>query len=163
MLDQALLDQSLGSITVQLERAPAPGDASDTPLRAEVTLRPEQEGGRVYSVLWHPPEAGRWSAEADEAALVELGLSASVDVGFSDDELRRPEADHEALEALSTRTGGRMFSPGTLGALPEYLRDRRLRLVNEATESLWDTPLALTLVILLLSAEWIGRRLIRLI
>jgi hypothetical protein len=34
--------------------------------------------------------------------------------------------------------------------------------MNPITERIWDTPLAFGLVLLLLAAEWIGRKIIRL-
>jgi hypothetical protein len=38
-----------------------------------------------------------------------------------------------------------------------------VRTINPLTERIWDTPLVFGLALLLLSCEWIGRKVIRLI
>ena len=91
-----------------------------------------------------------------------MGLEANVEVALPDDELRRPETDHEQLQLLADETGGTVTLASDLESLPEF-PNRASRRLFERTESLWDTPLALTLVLLLLTFEWVARRVIRLI
>ena len=118
----------------------------------------------VYAeATWLPTEPGRWTATTAESALGGLGLTGEVVVSLPDDELRRPETDHDLLARLSEETGGRVFDPGDLDDLPQELPNRRVRLVSETAEPLWDTPLALLLTMGLLTVEWVGRRLVRLI
>lgn len=164
LLDQALAELGMGSIAVRLTRRPAPGDPADAPTApVEITLRPESPGGRVFSATWLPTEAGDWTATPLDTALAGLQLSAEVIVSQPDDELRRPETDHALLARLSEETGGKVLPPDSLSTLPAELPNRQERLVSEQTEPLWDTPLALIIVIGLLTVEWIGRRLLRLI
>jgi len=120
----------------------------------------------VYTGTWLPEEPGVWDAEPTDAALADAALSREVEVTLVDDELRRPETDHELLADLSAQTGGRLFDVSNVRDLfedPMNLPKRRVVLLNERSESLWDTPLALILVIGLLTAEWVVRRVIRLI
>ena len=101
-----------------------------------------------------------------EPLLAGMGLVSEVEVVLPDDELRHPETDHGALARVSEQTGGRMFDAGTFGELfadPALLPKRRVVVWDETAEALWDTPLAMILVVLLLTIEWAGRRVIRLI
>jgi hypothetical protein len=169
LLDQSLIDTGFGSVAVRLERAARPGQ--DAPSPTELTLTSESSrdapgassSPRTFSTTWLPTEAGAWTVRAVEPGLVALGLSATVDVALPDDEMRRPQADHALLERLASETGGRILEPSDLSRLSELLPNRRERLISERAEALWDTPLALLVVITLLTLEWLGRRLIRLI
>lgn len=162
LLDQSLVDMGLPTITVELERAPGPGESG--PARPiEMVLRPDEGGRQAFAAVWLPSQPGVWTIKPTDSSLVPLGLSRRVEVVLPDDELRSPETDHVLLSRLSDQTGGRTFTPEDLGQLTEHLPNRQVRLVNEVTESLWDTPLALILVVLLLTFEWVGRRVISLI
>lgn len=168
LLDQSLIDTGFGSVAVRLERAPRPGE--DAPAPIELTLNPESPGTgsgasspRTFSTTWLPTEAGAWTARAIEPGLVSLGLATSVDVSLPDDEMRRPQADHALLERLASETAGQILEPSDLSRLSELLPNRRERLISERAEALWDTPLALLVIVTLLTLEWIGRRVIRLI
>ncbi len=170
LLDQFLVDLDLASVTVQAQRARAPGEADPEPieLTLERTINPlAQARGAIadsaeYAVTWIPSDPGRWTLTPDEADLVGLEVSAEVEVILPDDELRHPEADHVSLSDLAARTGGQVLLPDQLGRLAELLPNRERRRVLEQAESLWDTPLALLLLIGLLTVEWVGRRVIRL-
>lgn len=173
LLDQALVDGKPPSAAVRLTRragADPARERADDPASSsagmELILRPERADGRRYTGIWLPPEAGEWTIAAADPALAGLDLSASVEVALPDDELRRPETDHALLARLSEQTRGRVFSASNLDDLfadASNLPKRRVTLLNEVTESLWDTPLALIVVVTLLTIEWIGRRMIRLI
>ena len=104
-----------------------------------------------------------WLASIVFRSFAGLGLTAEATISLPDAELRHPEADFLYLARLSEETGGELVTPGDLGALANRIPNRRVRLLNEVTEPLWDTPLALLLVISLLTVEWVGRRVIRLI
>lgn len=166
LLDQTLVDEKLPSVVVRLARRAAPGEGEGAASRAELTLRPEGTDGRSYTGVWPAAEAGEWAIETAEPALAGYDLRAAVTVGLADDELREPAADHAVLQRLAEATGGRVFAPEEIGTLfkdPALLPKRRVTLINEQSESLWDTPLALIVVITLLTIEWVGRRLIRLV
>ncbi|MDX2115254.1 MAG: hypothetical protein SFZ24_06475 [Planctomycetota bacterium] len=163
LLDQQLADGAPGSLAVRVTRKPGPGDGPGGATAAELVLRPEQGDRRTYAAIWLAPEAGTWVAEPVDALLAGMGLSAEAVISLPDDELRHPETDHGALARLAEETGGAVLEASDLSSLPERIPNRSLRLLNETTESLWDTPLALLVVVLLATLEWVGRRVIRLI
>lgn len=167
LIDQRLIDQQLASMEIELTRRPAPGASAGAEQRTErLTLQPEDASREMYVGTWLPDTPGVWDAEATDAMLADADLSREVTVSLVDDELRRPETDHELLAELSAETGGRVFASANVRDLfvdPTNLPKRRVVLLNERSESLWDTPLALILVIVLLTGEWVVRRVIRLI
>lgn len=189
LIDQSLVDAAPASLRVKVVRVggvdgkgeSAAGGGVDQP-SMELTLTPEggaasggagrARGTRTFAATWVPTESGRYRAEAIDPLLVSAAssaavgrgdLSAKVEVWQPDDEMRRPQANHALLAALSSATKGQVLRTDELGQLPRLLPNRRLMLTGEPeVHTLWDTPLALMVVVLLLTAEWIGRRLLRL-
>lgn len=164
LLDQSLVDMDLPTIGVRVVRQPDQNDKQDVgAIESQLTLRPEAGRPRFYSTTWLPPATGTWNVATSEAELAGLDLATKVDVALPDAELRSPQTDFPALKALSDETGGISIPPDKLDQIPPKLPDRQVRLLNERSESLWDTPLALIAVLTLLTVEWVGRRVIRLI
>lgn len=62
------------------------------------------------------------------------------------------------LERVASETGGRFYTAGNLGSLPEDLAytARGATVVEE--KELWDMPAAFLVVLMLMSAEWLLRR-----
>lgn len=182
LIDQSLVDGGRQAVTVRVERiGPLEGSTDDdagegalTP-PVELTLRLSTASGAEqgwYTGTWVPTHTGRYRATLADAAL--LGPvagtaeaqppSADAEVFFPDDELRRPQTNHALLADLANETGGQVLSASDLDRLDDLLPRREVRLPGTGQErTLWDTPLALFLLLLLLTAEWVGRRLIRLV
>ncbi|MEM1424507.1 MAG: hypothetical protein AAGH64_10960, partial [Planctomycetota bacterium] len=165
LLDQALIDAAPREIRVALEREAAAGDTTDETQRVEVTMRRDADDERVYLASWQPPTAGVWTARPNDPLLADAGatedLAERIEVALPQDELRRPETDHGALRALASETGGVVVEPSEAGTLTDLFPNRQLRVRTERAEPLWDTPLALIVVLLLVTGEWVGRRLLR--
>jgi uncharacterized membrane protein len=130
---------------------------------ADLELRRLPSSEDRFSATCVPDTAGSLRVRVSEPALAEPGLVMPVEVYASDDELRRPETDHPLLERLALETGGQVLAPEDLADLPELLPNRAVRTLDPLREPIWDTSLAFTLVLLMLTAEWIGRRIIRLV
>ena len=148
-------------------------DAGRASIRAIIET-PEGEQVAELELMQNPDETDRYTATYLPDRVSELRVrledpllagsyEAIVDVFTPDDELRRPAADHGVLADLSTATGGRMLNPEDVADLPELLPNRSVRTENPLSESIWDSPLALMIVLLLLAMEWIGRKLVRLV
>lgn len=160
LVDQELLDRDLRTIDVRLERLD--DDRSGAGGSVVVALRRSSVSPRLYEGSWTPSDPGDWSISTLDHDLGEP-LTERVEVVLPRDELRHPEADHDALIRLSAETDGLHVQVADFASLTEHLPNRRLRVLTETTESLWDTPLALGLILLLLTGEWVGRRVIRLV
>jgi uncharacterized membrane protein len=81
-----------------------------------------------------------------------------LSVGPSDEEyfdagLRRP-----VLERLANETGGRFYTPGTVGDLPEDLRFTGGGVTLTEERDLWDMPFLFLMLVALVGGEWFYRR-----
>ncbi|MFM7132717.1 MAG: hypothetical protein ACKO0W_00195 [Planctomycetota bacterium] len=106
-------------------------------------------------------KAGSFDVVLEDAALGRA--SARLEVVRRDDELRRGDADREALEEISRRTGGQVLGKGGLARIAELLPRRSREIDESVVRPIWDTPLAFALLLLLVAIEWAGRRWLRLV
>ena len=162
LLDQSLLVARPNTLTVRIGRADAAGaNAQDVALTAEQGA--DLGGMAEFAGVWTPAEAGEFIITPTEAAFAGLDLATRVRVTLPSDELRRPQTDHESLAALAAATGGDVLAPENLSRVSELLPNREVRLLGTPqTESLWDKPIVLALLVGLFGLEWMGRRLIKL-
>lgn len=180
LLDQALVESAPATMRVRITRKGsvddrgAPAQTPDDAATTELVLTSRAGDGRAaaaagsardYSATWLPTISGRFRIEAVDPLIAGAGgLSIAAEVWQADDEMRTPQTDHALLARLAESTGGRVLAPGDLAQLldPNVLPKRRLRLAGEPdVETLWDTPLALMLLMLLLTIEWAWRRLLK--
>jgi hypothetical protein len=168
LLDQALVDVggNAPSLTVRATRVDQEaGSAPETP--ATLTLVPERSAAeapaRTFATIWLPERAGRYRLEPVDPMLAGLAMSAEVEVALDDDELRHPETDHPLLERLAGVSGGQVLPVSDLSRVPDLLPRREVHIAGTPEiETLWDKPAVLAALILLLTVEWVGRRLIKL-
>lgn len=109
---------------------------------------------------WTPPGLGRFVFSIEPAALGEAGVSVreSVQVAADAEESRDTSPDPILLHRLAAGSGGVSLRLEDLAQLPALLKDRPKRTVDEAAASLWDTPLALIVLVGLLATEWVSRK-----
>ncbi len=171
LLDQSLVAASAGQTAqVRISRTGRSTDAGAAAAadNETITLAPEapREGevqSASFASSWTGLEPGVYLVEPVSPWLAGLDLSARIEIALPEDELRFPQADHGALISLASATGGRAVEPARLAEIFSELPNRRVTLLGTPDiETLWDTPLALGLLLLLAGAEWIGRRVIKL-
>jgi len=166
-------DAAVNARRLAAVRAEVRAVGGGTPL-GELELRPTAGDGEAASPGGAQAWEGRWRAEpagpdavevvVTEPALADLDLTARVDVDRVDDERRVVAADRARLAALAQGTGGAVIPLDELerlaapGLIPNLARTR----VNDVREPLTRAPLVLGLILLLVTVEWTGRRLIRL-
>ncbi len=162
LLDQSLIDarSAAPALPVRITRRP---DGVGGPETAGIAESLTRESPGVFSATWIPSEPGTYEVETSEAILAGLGLAATVDVAAPDDELRRPQTDHALLGTLSDATAGRVLTVDRLAELPGLLPNRQVRLLGAPEiETLWDKAAMLIALMTLVTAEWLGRKWIRL-
>lgn len=160
LLDQSLVDAAPPAVEVRVSRK---GEAARG--AATIKLGPEGSGGRAaaYAASWAPSEPGEYVVETVDPLLASAGARAEFRALAPDDELRTPEADHALLADLAERTGGAVVPPDELDRLPGLLPNRSVVIAGEPdVEALWDKPVVLVVLVVLLTGEWVGRRLLRL-
>ncbi|MDX2131128.1 MAG: hypothetical protein SFY69_03635 [Planctomycetota bacterium] len=161
LLDQALIERRPPSVTVRI----TPEREGERPF--EIVLRPEGGGDDdlpgVFGATWVPPDAGVYTLQPADAMFAGLDITAKVDVVNPDDELRHPQADHALLAALAEQSGGVVLDPARPEALETLLPNREVRVQGVPDiETLWDKPFVWVLFMVLVAAEWMTRRLIKL-
>ena len=86
-------------------------------------------------------------------------LTAPVSVRVPQLELDRPTVDLAALQRLAGDTGGKLFDLSDAAAgLPQTIKSAERRIPVITDRPLWDAPLALVLLALLVTMEWVGRK-----
>lgn len=162
LLDEQLARPDRASVRVSIE-------STDGRRLAELDLQQADGAGGEYAAAWVPEpgagvdELGEFVVRIDDPTVVDpevSRLSATLAVERPDDERRQPETDHALLASLAAETGGAVLRPEELVSLK--LPNREVRTENPITEPIWNTPLALALALLLLTTEWVGRKMIRL-
>jgi len=167
--DPAIADQGLSSIAVEV--APA-DEASGEPIDT-LTLRPRESSGqsgnqtelagRVYEATWQPNASGQLLLNVTQPALANYELTETLDVAAPGDEQAHPRTDHPRLVELARATEGQVVSLDNLARLKTAVPNLAEATANDVTEPIWHSPLALILALLLLTCEWVGRKLIRLV
>lgn len=169
LLDQSLVDAAPPAVRVRVTRG---GGGADGSLEAaEISLGAETggdgggSGARTasYAASWVAGEPGEYLVEAADPLLAAAGARARFRVVSPDDERRVPEADHTLLADLAARTGGAVVGADELARLPDLVPNRSVVVVGEPdVETLWDKPVVLFVLVMLLGLEWVGRRLLKL-
>ncbi|MAE67094.1 MAG: hypothetical protein CMJ18_22775 [Phycisphaeraceae bacterium] len=164
--DAVLVPREVPRIAVSVER-----DGEDDSIE-QFVLMPRQDlsaaereiGGARYRATWRPTVAGRFHLRVVEPALNDIEITQVIEVDRPDAELRHTRPDFERLSELASQTGvERVYRLGDLEQLAQDADSRAEATDDDETEPLWDSPLALLIILTLLTTEWIGRKLIRLI
>ena len=121
--------------------------------------------GKRYRTLWRPGTTGSLTLRVVEPSLYDRAVSESVEVYHPDDEKRQPVPDHDRLAALAEQTRGRVVPLDDLWQLadPQAVPDNAVQEQNDIHEPIGRSILALLVVLTLLTAEWVGRKLVRLV
>lgn len=95
------------------------------------------------------------SSQRTAPALEDSARVAVADLGaeFFGAEMRRP-----LLQRIADETGGRFYTPETMRTLPDDIAMTKRGVIVMQQMDLWDMPVVLLLLVVLLSAEWAYRR-----
>jgi len=156
LLDQSLIDARPSGIGVEIEAVDGNTE------RLELALDPDGRG-RFFAGVWTPTEPGRFVLRVRDPQIGQVDAERAILVRWPDDESRRPETDHALLAELSASTGGSTLDATTLGQLEELLPNREVKIAGEPElATLWDRPVVLVVILVMVGVEWLVRRLVRL-
>jgi len=143
------------------ERLAVVARAADGFVRQGFELAALAENGSEYAGGFTPRDIGEYSIGlADDGPIpAGAGAAARLRVEAADVEARDLRADPAYLARLAESAGGRVFAPDQLVAELSRIEDASRRTPDDVRASLWDTPVALGLVVILLAGEWLLRRL----
>ena len=158
LTDQALLTGQPQTVNVEVHPE-NPGDEQTA--KESVLLTPTERDG-VYRGEWSPVRAGQMVLRVNEPALSDVQVEQRVMIDRMDNELRDPSTNHALLADLAKQTGGQVLTDEDLSKLSSLIPNRSRRTVADVSEQIWSSPLAFLILALLLTAEWIGRKMIQL-
>ena len=123
--------------------------------RPEVLLRPVPEQPAMYRGEFIAPAAGTYgfSVENDPQTVIDFSV-AEPKFEFGETAMNEP-----LLKELARNTGGEYFREETLHALPETIRAKTERVQSPLEVELWSSPLYFLLLLGLVTAEWVLRKL----
>jgi len=125
-------------------------------LSAEWTVAQDGE----YAVQFRPTELGDYEIEViAERRGVPLGSDATyVHAGPSDREYFDAARRTHLLERIAEETGGQFYTQDDVASLPEDITITGAGVTLVEEHDLWDMPVLLLLMLLLMGAEWGFRR-----
>lgn len=125
--------------------------------RYAVRMSPAGAAG-VYTAAWIPQKPGRFRAVVKTPG----GGRAESLTGFLVEEqnleLENPAQNQALLRRIARDSGGEYIPPDRLQELPARLPNRNRETVSRVEYPLWHAPLALLLLGLLLTGEWVLRK-----
>jgi hypothetical protein len=158
VMARVLNEDYSGVADARLEAVLRSGGADVT----RVTLAPRAESHGFYEATLPPQtQAGAFDLEVVRLDAV---MPERVETSFLVTASRRPiemgtvRPSRDTLEALAKGTGGRVVTPDRLAELAEAFGEGRGTVQERREIALWNHPLVLLLLALLLTAEWLLRK-----
>jgi len=131
----------------------------DDPRAREVTLRPLPDQPGMYRAEFNAPEKA-----AGYKLFVELDKTTLIDLPVSEPKMEPGEnaLNKELLEALAKGTGGKFLREEDLYALPDQIKAEAPKVITNLEVEFWTSPLYYMLMLLVVTAEWVIRKLVQL-
>jgi hypothetical protein len=150
--DSTYIEVNDASVTARIT---APSGVTQE-LPAEWTVERDGE----YAVEFRPSEMGDYEIElVAEREGETLGTDHTyVHAAPSDDEYFGAARNTPLLRRIADETGGRFYTPATVGTLPEDISVTGAGVTLVEENDLWDMPALFLLMLLLMGAEWGYRR-----
>ena len=152
VLDPQLLQQLPEQVRVDIH------DASGQLIRQETLTR--QEGSTdVYALSFTADRVGKFTLKLPPIAGGVEAMELPIDVNVPRLELVTPQVDRTAMARLAQETMGRQVELSKVASdLPRLIPSAEKKIPIETSQPLWDAPLAMVLFVLLITGEWLLRK-----
>ncbi len=131
--------------------------------RLRITLVRDKTRAGYYEGEYTPTDTGPykiWAGEEDESTRAYARFS----VYIPDREEEDPSLDEATLKELAAESNrGIYFTLDDVGRLPKEVQKSELQLTETKEDDLWDSPLVYLLFALLITVEWILRKVFRML
>jgi hypothetical protein len=131
--------------------------------RIKVTLLKDKTRDGYYEGQYRPDDTGLyriWAGDEDEATRA----TAKFTVFIPDREDDEPILDVGTLKELAAESaGGKFFPVDEVGRLNEEIQKNDVMLRETKEDDLWDSPLVYLLFALIITTEWIVRKILRML
>lgn len=163
--DPKLVDRLTGAqVNVVVTAQPVPGDApADTPPPQTIPLQQSEQSPERFSSNLPALPAGTYDVRV-ELADTDLTLDQEVTTELivqekTSTELANVSCNRELLQQLANASGGQLLEPWELSSLVDLVRPEQMATTEIKEETLWDKWPVMLLFFLVLSLEWIIRKL----
>ena len=162
--DQNIVSQNLEKIKIGIF---LDGGAED-PV-AFIELLPKEKSENKEAIIavshfqgkWTPDVAGKYTLRVIDDAIPVENLESTTNVINSNDETFAP-VDLASMNNIASNSGGKIYKVNELQQMFDALPSPRL--INlDKSEEIRQSPLLMFLLILLITVEWVGRKMIKLI
>lgn len=152
VLDPTLLQQLPEQIRVELL------DDTGQVIRQEM-IRRQAGQTELYTAAWTADRVGRFRAHLPSVAGGIDAMQVPVEVAVPRLELLQPQVDRTLLSRLASETMGQSVTiDQSRTVLPAAITSMAQIIPIDTEEPLWDAPLALGLFVLLITLEWVLRK-----
>jgi uncharacterized membrane protein len=152
-----ILDPQLQQQLPEQVRADILDSSTGQLVRQETLVRQESQHD-LYVASWTADRIGRFTVKLPPIASGTDPLDVPVEVTVPRLELASPQVDRTFLTRLASETLGQLIpfneAAAKLPAIPSVARIIPI----ESAEPLWNAPIILILFVLLIAAEWVGRK-----
>lgn len=154
-----LYTEAYSPITQDKVKAYVTDTGPDDPRAREIILRPLPDQPGMYRGEFNAPEKA-----AGYKLYVDLDKSTLVDLPVSEPRMEPGEnaLNAELLESLARTTGGKFVREEDLYTLPDQIKAETPKVITNLEVEFWTSPLYYGLMLLVLAAEWIMRKMVQL-
>ena len=113
-----------------------------------------------FEGTWIPPHPGNYTLTVTDfdPNPAESVPSVSLRVKRPNLESQYPQADHALLERMADASGGQVVDLDELTQVLGTIADRSVRIPDDVVEPIWDSKLVFALFALMISMEWVSRK-----
>lgn len=152
VLDPQLAGQLPEQIRVDIQ------DGSGQLVRQEPLMRQEDQSD-LYTLSFTADRIGKFTAKLPPIAGGVEAMDLPIEVSVPRLELAEPQIDRTALSRLAQETMGTSVELAKArDELPRLIPSAAKTIPIESSQPLWDAPLAMMLFVLLITAEWVLRK-----
>lgn len=126
----------------------------------KITLQrdPKQKAKGHYEATLPLKAVGTYdlTARRDDPDYKDEVAGKTITVTLPEEEFRHPEADRATLETMAPE--GRFVMAHASGTLADIVPSGKMSVFHDVPHELWDVPMAIVAIVVLLAAEWILRK-----
>lgn len=134
-------------------------DASGQPVRMESLVREDASGGETFAGSFTADKVGKFTVHLPPIVSGVDMMETPIDVILPRLELVDPRVDRIQLSRLASETMGQPIDLATAPAQLEAIPSAAKVLPITSGQPLWNAPLTLVVFVLLVTAEWVVRKL----